>query len=281
MSELLIDTYTASEAGLFVNSYLVETASGVVVVDANLLLDDIRSLVERVRLSGRPLQGVFVTHPHPDHFNGVLELVRGQEVPVYATAGVAQGIREVADQKRAQWGPVYGDQWPAETYYPTVELADGQQLAIDGVTFTAHELGPGESHADSYLTARIDDSPATAFIGDIAFHGMHPYTADGHTGAWLSILNRLSTELAGVRALLPGHGRPADAAVFDDQRRYLLRYRDAVGRLAGGATSLDDDAKKQLDDELQTLLPNAPLTWMIGLGADAVALELATSSTIS
>lgn len=112
MSELLIDTYTASEAGLFVNSYLVETASGVVVVDANLLLDDIRSLVERVRLSGRPLQGVFVTHPHPDHFNGVLELVRGQEVPVYATAGVAQGIREVADQKRAQWGPVYGDQWP-------------------------------------------------------------------------------------------------------------------------------------------------------------------------
>ena len=51
---------------------------------------------------------MFVTHAHPDHFNGVSELVRDRDVPVYAGAAVARVIREIADAKRAQWGPVYG-----------------------------------------------------------------------------------------------------------------------------------------------------------------------------
>jgi hypothetical protein len=37
-SEYRIHTYTAAEAGLLVNSYLVEAADGVVLVDANLMM---------------------------------------------------------------------------------------------------------------------------------------------------------------------------------------------------------------------------------------------------
>src|SRR5688572_10871997 len=142
MSDLTIHTYTAAEAGLNVNSYLAETPDGVVVVDTNLLNSDIAALVTRVAALKKPLLGVFVTHAHPDHFNGVNALVDGHDVPVYATSGVASAIREIADAKRAQWGPVYGEEWPAVTAYPTVELADGQQVVIDGVAYTAREVGP-------------------------------------------------------------------------------------------------------------------------------------------
>ena len=87
-SEYRVHTYTAAEAGLFVNSYVVETAEGVVLVDANLLLSDIRALAARIAALHKPLMGVFVTHAHPDHFNG-LPVHAGNGVPVYAAAEVA------------------------------------------------------------------------------------------------------------------------------------------------------------------------------------------------
>src|SRR3954447_24716956 len=98
----LIHTYSAAEPGLFVNSYLIETAESVVLVDANLLLSDIRALAARIAALRKPLLGVFVTHAHPDHFNG-LPVLAGDEVPVYAAAGVADTIARIADTKRAQW----------------------------------------------------------------------------------------------------------------------------------------------------------------------------------
>jgi glyoxylase-like metal-dependent hydrolase (beta-lactamase superfamily II) len=272
LPEWTIHTYTAGEPGLFVNSYLMETATGVIVVDANLLVADIEALRARLSALRKPLRAVFVTHAHPDHFNGVAALVREREVPVYAVASVARAIREIADAKRAQWGPVYGDQWPSDTYYPNTELVDGQPVELDGVTFTAHDLGPAESHADSYLLAGADGS-RVAFIGDVAFHGTHAYTADGHTTAWLVTLDRLGRELAGVR-LLPGHGQPAGAELLADQRRYLMHYREVVRRLARDHQPLDDTARADLEASMRTFLPDAPLSWLIGLGADAVGAEL-------
>lgn len=142
MADLTIHTYTAAEGGLFVNSYLLETPAGVVVVDTNLLISDIAALTSRLAALHKPLLGIFITHAHPDHFNGALELVRDREVPVHATSGVARVIREVADAKRAQWRPVYGAEWPTETYYPNTELDDGHQVMVDGLGMTASELGP-------------------------------------------------------------------------------------------------------------------------------------------
>jgi glyoxylase-like metal-dependent hydrolase (beta-lactamase superfamily II) len=279
MVDLTIHTYTAAESGLFVNSYLLETPAGVVVVDTNLLVSDIAALKSRLAALHKPLLGVFITHAHPDHFNGALELVRGREVPVHATSGVAKAIRGIADAKRAQWGPVYGAEWPTETYYPNTELGDGQPVTIDGLAVTGRELGQGESHADSILLVQPagEAGAPLAFIGDLAFHRTHPYTADGHTGAWLVALDRLAEELerSGVRRLLPGHGAATGPGLLAEQRRYLLFYREVVRRLADGAAKLDDAAKSELEAIMRRFLPDAPLTWMIGLGADAVAAELA------
>ena len=272
MSEYRIHTYTAAEAGLLVNSYLVETTDGVVLIDANLLLSDVRALAARIAALHKPLLGVFVTHAHPDHFNG-LPVLAGDEVPVYAAVDVADTIARIADAKRAQWQPVYGDEWPDRHRVPDRRLSTGDVVELGGLRFTLHALGAAESHADSYLT--LDDR---AFIGDLAFHGTHPYTADGHTGRWLAALDALTGALAGAW-LYPGHGAPGDVGMLADQRRYLMMYRATVGRLASGAPSLTDPQRAQLTDVMTRFLPGAPLTWMIGLGADAVAAELADEVT--
>jgi glyoxylase-like metal-dependent hydrolase (beta-lactamase superfamily II) len=269
--------YRAGESGLLVNSYLVETDSGILVVDTNLLASDIEALRARLSALKKPILAVLVTHAHPDHFNGILALVRDHEVPVYAAASVARAIEEIADAKRAQWSPIYGDEWPAETYYPNTSVADGQTIQLDGISISVAVVGPAESHADSYFLLRSDHATPVAFIGDIAFHGAHPYTADGHTTAWLAALDRISTELAEVHTLYPGHGDPTGPQLLAEQRRYLLYYREVVRRLADGEPVLTEAAKTELGTAMQAFLADAPLTWMIGLGADAVAAELAAA----
>jgi len=263
-----IHTYTAAEAGLLVNSYLIEAAEGVVLVDANLLQSDARALAARITALRKPLLGVFVTHAHPDHFNG-LPIVAGDDIPVYAAADVADTIARIADAKREQWQPVYGDEWPDRHRVPDRRLDAGSVVELAGLRFTLHALGAAESHADSYLM--LDD---LAFIGDLAFHGTHPYLADGHTARWLAALDKLTGALDGA-TLYPGHGTPGDVGMLADQRRYLMMYRETVRRLAAGAPSLTDPQREELTAVMTRFLPDAPLTWMIGLGADPVAAELA------
>ena len=277
MAGPIVHTYRAAESGLYVNSYLVEGESGVVVVDTNLLVSDIEALRARLRALKKPLLAILVTHAHPDHFNGVLGLVKDNEVPVYASAGVGRVIEEIADAKRAQWSPVYGAEWPSETYYPNSLVADGTRIQLDEMSFTVREAGPAESHADSYLLMAANGSDPVAFIGDLAFHGTHSYTADGHSGAWLAALDLLGGELAGIGTLYPGHGAPAGAGLLADQRRYLLYYRELIRRLSGGEPELSAAAKSELTGALQTFLPDAPLTFLIELGANAVAAELAVA----
>src|SRR6202035_2209824 len=55
MTEHRVHTYTAAEPGIFVNSYLLETVAGVVLVDAGLLVSDARALAARLAALGKPL----------------------------------------------------------------------------------------------------------------------------------------------------------------------------------------------------------------------------------
>jgi glyoxylase-like metal-dependent hydrolase (beta-lactamase superfamily II) len=277
-----IYTYTAGAAGLFVNSYLVEGGEGVVAVDAGLLVSDAKAFRARLDALHKPLLAVLVTHGHPDHFNGIVELVRGLgDVPIYATPEGAAVIEEVAEPKRAQWSPTYGDEWPAETAYPNAIVADGQTLELGDLRVSAHELGPCESPSEAIYLVEAPGEPAVAVTGDLFYNGHHSYNADGLTAAWLDALDRAPQLVAGVATLHPGHGRPAGPEALDAQRRYELMLREAVANLAEGAPTLSDAAKRELTARMSAFLDDPALAWLVGLSADAVAAELAAEREVA
>jgi glyoxylase-like metal-dependent hydrolase (beta-lactamase superfamily II) len=267
-----VHTYRSGETGLFVNSYLVEGAEGVVAIDAPLLLSDGRAFRARHEALKKPLLGVLVTHPHPDHYNTIGQLLAGEDVPVIAHADVDREIRAKDDAKRAQWGPMFGDEWPAGATFPNRTVADEESVALGDLRFTAWDFGPCESESETVWLLGDGD---LAFVGDLAFDGTHSYLADGHTHAWLDAIDRAEEALAGVRTLYVGHGTPSPPAVLADQRRYLLMAREAIARAAEGRAQLSEDQANRVVSLMERYLPGAPLSWLVGAGASAVASELA------
>ena len=268
----IVHTYRSGETGLFVNSYLIEGGEGVVAIDAPLLLSDGRAFRARLEALRKPLLGVLVTHPHPDHYNTIGLLLAGEDVPVIAHRDVDREIREKDEAKRAQWGPVFGDEWPASATFPSRTVADEESVDFGDLRFTAWDFGSCESASETVWLLGDGD---IAFVGDLALNGTHAFLADGQTDAWLEAIDRAEDSLAGVRTFYVGHGAPAPPAVLAEQRRYLLMVREAISRAAAGRPELTEDEANRVASLMERYLPAAPLGWLVAAGASAVAAELA------
>ncbi len=272
---------TIGEGGILANGYLVEGETGVVAVDSALTVSGGRALRQRLDELRKPLLAVLLTHGHPDHYNGVAALLEGLPgVPFHATAAVAEVIAASDAAKERQWRPMFGDEWPVRRVFPDRLVADGETLVHDGLRFTVHDLGPGESHADSYWVMESRDG-IDAFLGDEAFDGMHSYLSDGHSTAWLAHLALLEEELANVGTVYPGHGLPGGLELLAAQRAYLEAYRAEVEGLRNGTAELTAGAKKDLSARMLRRYPEAKVTFLVELGADPVAAELARAATAS
>jgi glyoxylase-like metal-dependent hydrolase (beta-lactamase superfamily II) len=224
VARMLVHRHRSEAAGTPVNAYLVEGAEGVVAVDATLTVPGGRGLRERADALGKPLLGVVITHAHPDHYGGLVELVAGLDVPVYSTALVGEVIRRDDLVKEAILRPMFGDLWPASRAFPTHVVADGETVTLGDISLTVTDLGPSESPADSVWTLE----PGRVFSGDLAYDRTHCYLADGFHEQWLANLARMRAELAAGTTLHPGHGEPCGLEVLDWQRAYIERMLAAV-----------------------------------------------------
>lgn len=272
----MIHAYRSAEQALCVNSFLVEGEQAVVAIDAPMFVSDARAYRARLDALRKPLAGVLITHPHPDHYNGVAELVDDDQVPIIALPDVDQEIRARDPEKRARWVPVFGDEWPKSARYPNRVVPAGAAVELAGLRFTPVDLGPGESVSETIWVLE-GPRPPIVFVGDLVFEGTHPYIGDGMTAAWIDALTRAQETLDPAAVLYLGHGSPVGlpSSVLQEQKRYLLMIREVVRRLAQGATELSAEQKKQLVETMTTYTGGARMTYLLEWGSDALAAELA------
>src|SRR5262245_2816584 len=160
------------QASLFpVNAYLVETAEGVIAVDATLGVSDGRALAGSVAQLRKPLAGVLVTHSHPDHYGGIASLVAGAAVPVYAVDGVHRVTRRDDAAKENILRPMFGDEWASVRQFPNRVAKDGERLSLGGATFRVVDAGPSESAHDSWWVLE-GEGPNRVFTGDLVYSHM-------------------------------------------------------------------------------------------------------------
>jgi glyoxylase-like metal-dependent hydrolase (beta-lactamase superfamily II) len=252
---------------MLVNSYVVQGPQGLVVVDGMLTVTDAALVRAAIDETGQPLAGVLITHPHPDHYAGLGELVGQDDVPIVATAAVDAVIRRDDAIKNDIVGPMMGDEWPETRVFPNQLVEDGNEVRLGGLTLTVQEVGPAESHVDTLW--RLDER--TIFAGDIAYNHMHAYLADGRWEDWLEALARLEVELPADVTLHVGHGPAGGRGLLAAQRRYIETFVTAVGQHADVIEAGDHTA---VQAAVQSLVPGEDLLFLADLSIEPVLASL-------
>ncbi len=264
-----IHVHASGEAGIYSNAFLVESERGVVAIDATLTVSESQAFRRRIDEIGKPLLGVLITHAHPDHVAGLTHVVKGS-VPIFALRSVESLMRKLEAPKRAQWKPVFKDDWIDNWVFPDQIVSDRQVVTLEGNQYRVYDLGAGgDCDANSIWT--LDGA---AFVGDLVFNQMHSYIADGHVAEWYANLERATSWLSPDSVIYPGHGPAGKFDLLLAQKRYLDTYCAGVRELSEGRPTLTDSEKQELVSRMTKAYPGAGLGFMISLSADAVAKEL-------
>src|SRR5687767_6437438 len=121
----IVHAYRSGASGIYSNAYIIELQQGLVVVDATLTVSsgkEVRGMIDDL---GKPIYAVLITHGHPDHYDGLTEILKGLNVPVYSTPGTLEVIRKYDAEKDKQWRPMFGDEWPVKRTFPDKTLGNG------------------------------------------------------------------------------------------------------------------------------------------------------------
>jgi glyoxylase-like metal-dependent hydrolase (beta-lactamase superfamily II) len=271
-----VHRYQATLGGFLVNSWLVETATAVVAVDATLAVPSTDELRAQLDAIGKPLKAVLLTHGHPDHYTGIGELIRGRgDIPVLATAGAIAQCQARDDEEAGYLGSdqAFGPAYPKHRVMPNQVVADGETWTFDDLPFTLRHSGPGESDDDSLWVSNIGGTP-TVFSGDIVYHGMHSFFRDGHTREWLSALDRWLREFDESTVFHGGHGDSFGLAALHWQRGYLNAFVDLLARMLAGRVTLPPDEQRLLMDRMHSYLPTDDLLMLVGWQFDDMVAAL-------
>lgn len=76
------------------NCIYVGTDTTHVLVDVGISGKRTEEGLNRLDLTGRDIDGILVTHEHSDHINGLGVFCRKNRIPIYATAGTVDAIRQ-------------------------------------------------------------------------------------------------------------------------------------------------------------------------------------------
>ena len=214
-------TLTAPEAVFANSTHIIETENSLVAFDTQFLLPNAQDMRAYADSLAKPIDRLFITHDHPDHFLGSEAF---NDVPVYAVQEVSDLISENGDAEVAEKQGDFGTDAIAGTFV-VPQIVEPGSLEIDGVMFEFEKVFMAE--AETQLVTRL---PALGVVitGDVVYSGVHLIMA-GQPETWIPALENLKASSDQYPMVLPGHGLPAGPSVIDVNIEWLTKASELIG----------------------------------------------------
>ncbi|MGW1537288.1 MBL fold metallo-hydrolase [Streptomyces aureus] len=219
--DVRIHTFVASFAqnNIANATHVIETENQLVLVDAQFLAPYARAFREYADGLGKPIERLYVSHRHPDHWFGVGTAFA--DVTVYALPETMTFVDEHGEDSRSDHWKL-GDLAPERVVVPQKAADPGEEM-IDGVRYVFDRVT--DTEIDYHLTIRLPDV-GVYVAQDLVYSGTHPYLTK-HLDHWSRVLRDML--LSDYEVFLPGHGLPADKNEVARLVEYLAAARQAVG----------------------------------------------------
>ena len=177
-----IHNFTSSGPGA-VNSWIIESANGVVVVDTQRTLSEAKKLKDEVKKISKPILGVIITHPHPDHIGGTEILLNGTiNVPVYSTRSVYDIMKNDTGGLIALAKEFHGKDYTNNIVLPSNLISSDTNVTIDEIVYSFKDIGPGEAGDMTLIYLPVQ---RILFTGDVVNNDMIPFLAEGRSLDWV------------------------------------------------------------------------------------------------
>jgi glyoxylase-like metal-dependent hydrolase (beta-lactamase superfamily II) len=260
---LMVHRYSSRVEAFYVNSWIIEFDRGLVIVDSQFLLSEAKGLVKKIQEIAKPPIALLITHPHPDHYNGgaFIKSVFPQ-IEIISTQKTLDGIKSSEGPKRDFWTPIFHEDYPPVTAFPSKVALSNKVISILNEDFIFEDIGAGECENVSTIFLPGHN---VLLSSDLIYNEVHPWLAEGRSLLWLEQITHALNKYSNIKHVYPGHGAATDINGFHRILNYINRFQQLLHI---------KDEFKEVATALKTEFPGYPLEMLIDYNIPAVAKEL-------
>lgn len=190
--------------GQCANSYLFEDNTHCVLIDVQLTHQQAATVIEDIKATGKNLQSIFITHPHPENVAALKHIG-----PAFPRAEIISTTSTLDMLEFAASG------WPA-FHNRFREASNGQidcgSLEFECLNLEADEFGSPLALFEPVMKALVG--------GNQIVEGQHPFLNSRKISTWRDNLQAI-TDHWDYMFVLPGHGQIGTPDLVAENRSYL------------------------------------------------------------
>lgn len=264
--EFTVFSFAAPEDGWLANSHYFRTPDGIFLFDTQLLVDYAEALFEQIAedTGGEEITSIFITHPHPDHYNGSPVFKQRTKATFHSTRATARLIAKRAEHDLSDLKDEYKRRLPPTFVVPTEVFKNRLEMKWPGLTLRLMEVGLSES--PSNMICYIPEK-SILIAGDLVYNRVHLKLNDGNPDAWRQALGRLQG--LKIKKIYPGHGPVAGPEIIAHLIRYIDHFQLAVDYFAKGKRSIDAEDRRRISNVMCDKYPDYQLPENLDVSIDA------------
>ena len=246
-NKLNLEVYYGTKAP-WSNTTVLLSGDEALLIDAQFTKTDARALAKRLQDGGKTLTTIILTHSHPDHVWGGVELLKAfPNAIALARPAVIKEIELEFRARQLRWTTSLDDEIPTDLY--SVSPLEGDIFDFDGHKIELIDSKPSETL--NLMTCYIPELK-TYVASDQAYNRCHYYVGPGlnRPDLWIESIKDI-TDNYEIERVVPGHGAVGGLEIFEEAIEYLSFYQSVAKPLVPQKAIVDAVLKQYPDWKLE------------------------------